>query len=166
MLNDSFAEQAVKAKADREFYLRMLFNFILLIMALYIFGVLNPMLGIMIFIIDIWVFCYFVGYHKKEYEYSFTNGNVEIAAIYKQLKRRELMHFDMDQVLMIVPDKSERIANEQIVKKRDYTSRKKGIQKVALLVEIHKHKELVLIEPNERVLTHLKLVGKHKCYDI
>lgn len=165
MLNDCFAEQAVKAKADREFYLRMWINVLVFLMGAFIFLTLNPLIGILLFIIDIWLFCIFIGYRKKEYDYTFTNGGIEIAAIYNQTKRRELMHFDMDQVLMIVPENSPRIANEKVQRKRDYTSKKRGAVKVAFLIEILKHKEIVLLEPNERSLNHIKNFSKHKYYE-
>lgn len=165
MLSDCFAEQAVKTKPDREFYLRILIVILVFCLGGFIFLFLNPLLGLMLVMGDIWLICVFAGYIKKEYDYTFTNGGIEIAAIYKRSKRKELMHFDMDQVLMIVPENSPRIANEKVQRKRDYTSKKKGATKVAFLVEINKHKEIVLIEPNERSLNHIKNFSKHKYYE-
>lgn len=166
MLSDCFAEQAICSKADREFYLRMLLVFVTFLMAVVIFLGLNPLLGFLVFMITIWLFIVFIGYHKKEFEYTLTNGNIEIAAIYKQVKRKELMHFGVDQIMMVVKEDSDRIQKNEIVKKRNYTSKRKNTDKIALVVDINKKKQLVLLEPNERVLNHIKTYAKNKCYDI
>lgn len=166
MLNDFFAEQAVRSKVNREFYLRMLIVFLAFLMGTVIFLGLNPVLGILVIMITIWLFIAFVGYYKVEYEYTLTNGSFEFAVIYKQSKRRELMHFDVEQIVMIVPEKSDRLLNEKISKIRNYTSKKKNAKIIAIVADINKQKQLILIEPNERVLKHIKTFAKNKCYDL
>lgn len=165
MLNDSYVEQAFKAKPGNDFYIKI-------ILALWVIFLGIPVLlfvggiGIILSIIGIWLFSYFLGERNKEMEYTFTNGNIEIAVIYNASKRKELMHFEMEQVAMVVPEGSERISHETFARQHDFTSGNKDRKGIALVVEINGHKELVLLEPDERSLEHIKAFAKNKCYDI
>jgi len=165
MLNDSYVEQALKAKPGNDFYVKLAISIWVIFMGIPVLFFVGGV-GIILSIIGICLFVYFLGYRNMEYEYIFTNGNIEIAAIYNASKRKELMHFEMEQVAMVVPEKSERISHESFVKIRDFTSRNKDRHGIAFVVEINGNKELVIIEPNEKSLEHIKGFAKNKIYDI
>ena len=126
----------------------------------------EPGWGFVVFVVGICLFFYFLGDCKLEYEYAMTNGSVEIAAVYNASRRKELMHFELEQVTMIVPKGSERIAHETFRKKRDFTSKKKKEKEIALVLELESGKELIFMEPNKKSLEHIKMYTKNKYYDI
>lgn len=165
MLSDSYIEQAISAKPGKDYYIQ-LFLCVLLAAAGFVLFLFIGALGLLVFILGICLFFYFLGNHKLEYEYILTNGSVEIAAIYNASKRKELMSFEMDQVTMIVPKDSNRISNENFAKKRDYSSRTGNGQVISFVLDLSGRKELVSIEPDEKILSHIKSFARNKIYDI
>ena len=91
---------------------------------------------------------------------------IEIAAIYNASKRKELMHFEMEQVAMIVPENSNRIEHEVFAKKRNYTSGNKERNTVTMVVELNGHKEAVSMELNDKCMEHIRVYAKNKIYDL
>lgn len=163
--SDNYVEYAVKAKPTASYYAK-------LIVAIWIIFLGIPLLlfvggiGIILSIIGICIFCYFLGLGKLEYEYTLTNGSVEIAAIYNASKRKELYHFEMEQVAMIVPENSNRIEHEHFTKKRNYTSGSKNREAITMVVDINGAKEAVSLELNDKCMEHIRLYGKNKIYDL
>lgn len=76
------------------------------------------------------------------------------------------MSFELDQVTMIVPKDSERISNENFAKKRDYSSRTGKGQVISLVIDLNGRRELVSMEPDEKLLAHIKTFARNKMYDI
>lgn len=165
MLNDSYIEQSFRAKPGTSFFVRLAIAIWVTCMGIPLLMFVGG-IGLIVAIIGICLFAYFLSYRNVEYEYTFTNSSVEIAIIYNASKRKELMHFDMEQVSMIVPKDSERIAHEVFNKKHDYTSRTHKELELALIVDVNGNKELVLMEVNEKSLAHIKSYSRNKYYDI
>lgn len=165
MLSDSYVEQSFKAKPGRDFYLRLFFS-VLLVIAGGVLTLFSALIGFVLFLAGICMFFYFMGNRNMEYEYILTNGSVEIAAIYNASKRKELKSFDLEQVTMIVPKDSNRIASESFTQKKDYSSRMGEGKVISLVIEMNGRKELVSIEPNEKTLMHIKTYARNKMYDI
>ena len=166
MLNsDNYVEYAFKARPEASFYVKLVIAMWIILlgipMLLFIGGI-----GLIISIIGICLFIYFLGFGKVEYEYTLTNGSVEIAAIYNASKRKELFHFEMEQVTMIVPETSNRIEHENFAKKRNYTSGNKDRNAVTIVVEINGGKQAVSMELNEKCMEHIRLYAKNKIYDL
>ena len=166
MLNDNYVEQSFRAKPDKLFYIKMFLAIwvtcIGLVMLLYI----QPGLGLIITVVGVSLLVYAAGDRCLEYEYILTNDNVDIAAIYNASRRREKMHFCLEQVTMIVPNGSERISHETFKKTRKFLSGFGKEKEIALVVEVNGNKELVLMEANEKTIEHIKNYAKNKCYDI
>lgn len=165
MLSDSYMEQAVSAKPGKNYYIQ-LFLCVLLAVAGIVLFLFTGALGLLVFIVGICLFFYCLGNHNLEYEYTLTNGSVEIAAIYNANRRKELMSFELEQVTMIVPKDSPRISTENFAKKRDYSSRTGKGQVISLVIESDGRKELVSMEPDERLLAHIKTFARNKMYDL
>lgn len=160
---DGFAEYAVKAKTEKSFYVKM-------VLAIWVTFLGIPLLffvggiGLIVSVVGICLIVYFWGLRNVEYEYTFTNGSVEIAAIYGSSKRKERMKFELEQVKQIVPSDSLRLGQNNYSKRHDFTS---GKQKgVTFVVEINGQQELVTLELNERCMKHLKQFAKDKMYDL
>ncbi|MBE5941405.1 MAG: hypothetical protein E7264_02560 [Lachnospiraceae bacterium] len=164
MFDNSFYEMAVKSRAMGDYYLKMVIGVIVTV-----FGVLAfPYIGaiaLIIVVIGLYIVITYAQDKNVEYEYTFTDSSVEIAAIMNASKRKEVFSFDMEQVTMIVPLGSKRIENESFSKKRDYSSAKREDQVYCFVVENDKQKQLVMLEPDEKALKHIKTYGRNKMYN-
>lgn len=165
MLSDSYIEQVIKARPGKDYYSRMSAPLIVAVIGA-ISVLFIGILGVFIFAIGIYLFMSNAGKGQMEYEYILTNGSVEIAAIYNANKRKEMTSFELEQVTMIVPQGSERIATEKFAKKRDYSSRTGKGQVISLVVEANGRREMVSIEPDERTMAHIKSYARNKMYDL
>lgn len=165
MFGNSFYEMAVKSKATGDYYLKMIAGIIFTLSSILAFPLVGG-ISLLFLILGICFFVMFGGDRKIEYEYTFTDNNVEIAAVLNARKRKELFAFDMDQVSMVVPKGSARISNEKFGKIRNYTSKKKDAKIICLVLEVEKQKQVVMLEPNEKALAHIKTFAKNKMYDI
>lgn len=164
MLNNSFYEMTVKSKPTKSYDVKMFFGIVLISLGV----ALVPMFGILtllISVVGVFVSNTFVHDNKVEYEYTLTEGNVEIAAIYNLSKRKELFAFNMDRVAMIVPKGSLRIGNIDFKKKQDYTSKKKDARVQCFVVDCNTDKHLVMLELDDIALEHIKTYAKHKMYE-
>lgn len=165
MFSNSFYEMAIRSKATAGFYWKMLMCTVITSMGVLAFPLLGGV-SFMFFILGIWLFVMFAPERKIEYEYTFTDGSVEIAAVLDGSKRKELLSFDMESVTMVVPKDSQRISNEKFAKIRNYSSKKKDAKIICLVAELNKSKQLIMLEPDEQALGHIKTYARNKMYDI
>ncbi|MDO5156736.1 MAG: DUF6106 family protein [Eubacteriales bacterium] len=165
MLTDAFVEQSVKTKPGKRYILRLVACVLLALSGIPLMLVVGG-LGILVIAFGIYLFTYYYGDKNAEYEYSLTNGSVEIAVIYNLSRRKDLMQFDMSNVSMVVPAGSNRISNKKFTKVYDFSSRMPDSHAISLVVEEDDKKKLVILEPNEKAMEHIKQHAKHKCYDL
>lgn len=163
MIGDTYVEQSVKAKPGADYYLKMILATVLIVagipLTLLFIGFLMIAFGVIILI-------YYAGDARYEYEYTLTNGSVDIAAIYNARRRKEKLQFDLENVTMIVPKDSNRINPQEKYKTYSFLSKAGEGQQIALLMDLNGNKTMVLMEPNERSMEHIKTFAKNKCYDI
>lgn len=164
MLGNSFYEMAVKSKATGDYYIKMLLGIIVTLLGVLAFPIIGA-ISLVIVVIGVCIIASFVQDKNVEYEYTFTDGSVEIAAVYNSSKRKEIFSFEMEHVSMVVPQGSLRIANERFTKKRDYTSKTRNDKIFCFVLESESAKELVMLEPNEKALAHIKLYARNKMYN-
>ncbi|MBQ9984398.1 MAG: hypothetical protein IJP29_07390 [Lachnospiraceae bacterium] len=164
MLNNSFYEMTVKSKPTKSYDAKMFVGIVLISLGV----ALVPMFGILtllISVLGVFIANTFVHDNKVEYEYTLTEGNIEVAAIYNLSKRKELLSFSMDRVAMIVPKGSLRIDNLDFKKKQDYTSKKKDARVYCFVVDYNTDKHLIMLEPDDIALEHIRTHAKHKMYE-
>ncbi len=164
MFDNSFYEMAVKSKSMSDYYWKMALGVVITVLGVLAF----PFIGayaLIIVAIGLYILVTYAQDKNVEYEYTFTDSSIEIAAIINASKRKEVFEFDMEQVTMIVPLGSKRIENERFTKKRDYSSIKREDQVYCFIVEVDKQKQLVMLEPDAKALKHIKTYGRNKMYD-
>lgn len=164
MLNNSFCEMAVKSKTSVGYYVKMFFSIVVILAGVLLFPIIGA-ISLVIVVIGVCMIGYFAQEKNVEYEYTFTDGSVDIAVVYGGSKRKEVFSFDMDQVSMIVPLGSKRIEHERFTQKRDYSSKKRSDKIYCFVLESDKEKKLVMLEPNERALAQIKMYGRNKMYN-
>lgn len=163
--SDSFVEQAIRTKADVTYFFKVFVSLLFVVFGVFILLFISPV-GMLSILIGICLYFYFSGDSNMEYEYTLTNGSVDIAVIYNSSKRKEKKHFSLDQVTMVVPKDSKRIEHERFTKTFDYTSKKDTASVIALVLEEKENKQLILMEPNEKTMQHIRAYAKNKIYDI
>lgn len=164
MLNNSFCEMAVKSKTSADYYVKMFLSIVVVLAGVLLFPIIGA-ISLVLVVIGVCMIGYFGQEKNLEYEYTFTDGSVDIAAVYGGSKRKEVFSFEMDNVSMIVPIGSKRIEHERFSKKRDYSSKKRNDKIYCFVIESDKEKQLVLLEPNERALAQIKMYGRNKMYN-
>lgn len=165
MYGNSFYEMAVKSKPMTDYYLKMAAGFFVILAGILAFPFISG-ISFLVVVVGVWILYAFGGDCKVEYEYTFTDNEVEIAAVLNAQKRKELYSFGMDKVTMIVPKGSQRIENEQIKKIRDYSSKQDDAKVICMVVDTGNGKHLVILEPNEKALAHIKTYAKNKMHDL
>ena len=165
MLGNSFYEMAVKSKAGADYYGKMALGIIVTLLGVLLFPLIGA-ISLVIVVIGICIISAYAMDKNVEYEYTLTDGSVEIAVVYNGSKRKELFAFEMDNVSMIVPKGSLRIDNEKFNRKRDYSSKKKDAKIICLVLERDKEKQLVMLEPNEKAMEHIRIYARNKIYDL
>lgn len=163
-MNDSYVEYSVRSKAEPNFYIGIGLGIVSILLGLFI--LLYDLSGIILFVIGIALIVVFLQMKNVEYEYIITNGDVEISAIYGASRRKVKKQFDASTVKYICAGNSNRIAGENIVKKYDYTSKRKDEPNVAVIIEKDEKKELVLMELNEKCVNHMKTYLRNKVYEL
>ena len=165
MYGNSFYEMAVKSKPMGDFYLKIALGFIVILAGILAFPFISG-ISFLVVVVGVWILYAFGGDCRVEYEYTFTDNEVEIAAVLNAQKRKELYSFSMDKVTMIVPKDSQRIENEQIKKIKDYSSKQDDAEVICMVVDTGNGKHMVILEPNEKALAHIKTFARNKMHDI
>ena len=164
MLSNSFYEMAVKSKAGADYYGKMALGIMITILGVLAFPLIGG-ISFVISVIGIIVIFTFAQDRNLEYEYTFTEDSVEIAAVYNASKRKELFSFELNNVTMIVPGNSLRLEHVTFAKKRDYSSKRKDADKLLMVLELDDKKQLIVLEPNEKATEYIKNRAKHKMYN-
>ncbi len=164
MLKDDYVEYAVKSKAEANFYLGVFGGILCIVLG--VVALLFDLVGILLIAGGIALIVFFSKEKNVEYEYTITNGSVEVSAIYAASRRALKKQFDASQINYICPSDSNRISGEKFAKKYNYTSKQADAKSVAVIIENNDKKELVLLELNERCIEHMKRFLHHKVYDL
>jgi len=155
-MGDVFKEQIVKRK---ESPLDM-FKRIGLILAVFIifFGVLQTPLAALVPIITLvagFGAFYLMGFLRVEYEYIFTNGELDIDIIYNRARRKRVFTANVKgfEIMAHVEDMNYAGSFNGAQETRDYSSGTVGPDTYAFLVSVSGKQTKVIIEPNEKMMS-------------
>lgn len=162
MFSDSYTEDMVKATRGMAYFYKLAGLALVIVFGIFIMLFYHVGFGSIIFFGGIFLFAYIFSQRELEYEYIITNGDFEIAAIYAKTKRKELMHFGMDQVSIIAPVKSLRLDGENVMSTSYYASRKNVENEYAFIVNVNQKKIKVILELSEKSMNQVKTHAKHK----
>ncbi|MBO4697479.1 MAG: hypothetical protein J5643_09415 [Lachnospiraceae bacterium] len=101
---------------------------------------------------------------RKEFEYIFVDGQIDIDVMYSGSTRKHLKRFDMDKIEIVAPVDSHSLDGykHMNLKPLDYTS-KMGLNDVyAIILKGEKEPEKILIEPDDNFLTYMKKKSPRK----
>ena len=152
MINDIFNEQLVKRErtsVDVMMSVGLWTAAVVISIGLILF---LPMVGPIIAVILVWAAYILNSRLKKEFEYSFTNGEMDIDVIYNQSKRKRLITIDSKKILAMEKAKSKDHVAKDIAKVLDYSSGTMNDNLYALTYNVEGQKTRIYIEPNESIL--------------
>lgn len=156
-MNDALCEHIVARKSKpTDLLIRILI--IVVIVAIAIGGM--PFLGF--FSIAVAAIVALLAYYfafpllKVEYEYSLLNHDMEIDAIYNKEKRKAKMSLDIQHAEIIAPKGSHRLDSYHPESTYNFTSGNDNAKVYAILLPINQKMTCVYIEPDEKMIEHMK----------
>lgn len=91
-----------------------------------------------------------------EYEYSLLNHDLEIDAIYSKEKRKSKMNLDIQNAEIIAPKGSHRLDSYHPETTCDFSSGNANAKVFAIMIPINQKMTCVYIEPDEKMIEHMK----------
>ncbi|MCL2699861.1 MAG: DUF6106 family protein [Defluviitaleaceae bacterium] len=155
-MGDVFKEQLVKklpGKFDMMKKAGLIVGALIVSLALLTMPVLGIFAPIIVFVIVFGVY-YLLSFFKIEYEYSFTNGSLDIDVIYNKSRRKRLFTGDVkDFEIMARTSNNEKSAEfksaETVI---DYSSGADDTRTYAFLTRYKGKRVKIIIEPNDMML--------------
>lgn len=101
---------------------------------------------------------------RKEFEYIFVDGQIDIDVMYSGSTRKHLRRFDMDKIEIVAPVDSHSLDGYKHLnlKAADYTSQVAGRDVYAIFLKAEKGQEKILFEPDDNFLTYMKKKSPRK----
>lgn len=152
MINDIFNEQLVKREKTSADTLKMGAIWAGTLVLVSIFLIFIPMVGPVLAMLLVWGAVIVSGRLKKEFEYSFTNGELDIDVIYNKAKRKHLITIDSKRILAFDQVKNIDQATKGFDKVMDCSSGLMSDHLYAITYDLDHKKTRILIEPNEQIL--------------
>jgi len=157
---DVFNEQLIKVKKS---FLKAFSQVLLIFLAIVIspFTFVIPNFGQIITPL-IWFGVYYVmRFYNVEYEYSLTNGELDIDKIYSQRKRVHVLSVKCKQFEIVAPINTttfkNRLEDKNIDKKIDVSSRGNPDKSYFAIFREENQRILLIFEPTEKMLNSIKL---------
>lgn len=156
-MNDALYEQLVPCR-PKPYYLPIRILIILLIIAVAVLGM--PFIGLISFIAA--VILAFIAYYfifprfSVEYEYIILNHDLQIDAIYNKSKRKTLRNFDIQAAEIIAPKGSSRLNSFRPDQILDFTSGDSSAQTYAVMIPLNQKNVCIYIEPDDKMVSHMK----------
>lgn len=156
-MNDALYELIV-ARRPKPYDLPVRILVILAIVAIAVLGM--PFLGFFAFMIAVLaaVLAYYFIFPKLnvEYEYMLLNHDLQIDVIYNRAKRKKLKSFDIQTAEIIAPKSSPRLNSFKPDKVFDYSSGNPSAKVYAVMIALDQNNACVYIEPDEKMLEHMR----------
>lgn len=99
-----------------------------------------------------------------EYEYALLNHDMQIDVIYNKAKRKSLMNIDIQAAEIIAPKKSPRLNSRHPDKIYDFSSGNVSAEVFAIHMPMDQKNVCIYIEPDEKMLNHMKQWTGSKMY--
>lgn len=167
IVKDFYEEKAVVAKTNNKRIITMWVSGILAILSLIGTCWFFPCLVLAI----PFGFLFIMIFRERyiEYDYCFSTDEIEIAKILNRKRRRTAILFDMNNIRLIAPEGSIRLSNEQErnpqMRFTDYTADEPVDKVYGFLLELRGINTIILLEPTETMMEHLKQVIPNKIYE-
>ncbi len=153
-MSDIFIEQIVKRNKSQSDQIQSIASFaVVIIIAV---GSTNFMPSLFPIILMVGGFGAYVFSSRKniEYEYSFTNTELDIDAIYNRSKRKRLFSTDLkDSPVIFKTSNTNYSLKYETLKCIDYSTNTSSDNTYTIIANINNVAHRIIIEPNERLIT-------------
>lgn len=167
LARDFHGEKAVKAKPNVRGNITMWVMGILAVASLV--AAYWMAIGLVVFLATGTVFVMMFRERNVEYEYSVTNDDVEIAKIINQKRRRMAIQFNTNDIKLIAPENSQRLANERErdpgMRYTDYASLKPKDKVYGFELDLRGIHTIILLEPTEAMMENFRQRIPNKIYE-
>ena len=156
-MNDALCEHIVARKSKpTDMIIRILIIVVIIAIAI---GLL-PLIGFLSIAIAavIAMLAYYFAFPllKVEYEYSLLNHDMEIDAIYNKEKRKAKMSLDIQNAEIIAPKGSHRLDSYHPEATCNFTSGNRDAKVFSIMLPVNQKMTCVDIEPDEKMIEHMK----------
>jgi len=157
-MGDVFKEQIVKRKQTSIDTAKRAGLIILVILSFFVSFILVPGIAPIVTLIVGFGAFYLNGFLKVEYEYVFTNGELDIDAIYNRARRKRVFssHVNRFEIMAHVEDMTHAGSFGNAQEVRNYSSGAIGENTYAFLINYNSKQTKVIIEPNEKMMDAIK----------
>ena len=154
-MGDVFKEQIVKRKqTPKDAAIRICLIILVVLIFLAAIGIGLAQFSVIIAAVAGFGAAYLMSYLRVEYEYVFTNGELDIDAIYNRSRRKRVFsaHVNEIEVMAHVEDNvhAGELSNFQDFK--DYSSGETTPDTYAFIINYKTKRTKIIIEPNEKML--------------
>jgi hypothetical protein len=159
-MGDVFKEQIVKRKATKKDTLMRVGLVLAVFVVFFVSSVFLGGLGIYVAFAAGYGAYLLMGRLNVEYEYSFTNGELDIDIIYSKTRRKRLFSSHVNEIeeMAHTEDKTHMGDFPQHAETKDYSSGDPAVSKYAFLLNQNGKTTKVVWEPNETMLKALSTV--------
>lgn len=166
IIKDFYEEKGVKAKPNVKGTVTMWVMGVLAVASLVGAYWFTP--SLMVFLATGSVFIAMFRERYVEYEYNFTNDEIEITKIINHKRRRTAISFTMNNIKFIAPEDSIRLSNEREqnpqMRFTDYTSQEPTDKVYGFRLDLRGISTIILMEPTETMMEHLRNQIPSKIY--
>jgi len=153
-LGDVFKEQIVKRKPTvKDTVIRVLL-IVLVILIFFASALLVQALAVVITAVAAFGAFYLMSFLSVEYEYIFTNGELDIDIIYNKSRRKRQLSTKVNdfEIMAHIDDKNHESVFTMAQETRDYSSGVHGQDTYMCMLTLKGKKVKLIIEPNEKML--------------
>ncbi len=164
---DFYEEKGVKAKPNVKGTVTMWVMGALALASL--IGAYWLTLSLMVFLGTGTVFIMMFRERHIEYEYCFTNDEIEVTKIINHKRRRTAISFNMNNIRFIAPEDSIRLSNEREqnpqMRFTDYTSQEPVDKVYGFRLDLRGISTIILLEPTETMMEYLRTQIPSKIFE-
>ncbi len=157
---DNYVEQIVRSKAKGKQLLPLLFAWLLLMAGVVVMFFVTAGFGLLLLVVGIFATVVAFQSMNIEYEYIFTNGDLDIALIRNKASRKAVYKFDSTEVQRVLAYQGAKFQNELSVNQRltvkNFTSFEKGRADNWYAFLTNSGQTATILELSERSLAHVK----------
>ena len=159
-MGDFYAEQLVKKKTevkDIVIKIGLIILTVLSFLAVFMipFGILVPAAFI---VADVFLFRLL----DVEYEYLYTNGDLDIDKIMHKERRKNVFSVDVHDMEVLAPSGSAELLPYRNIKPNDFSSRIQGKELYEMILTVKGIKKRVIFEPNENLIEGIRMCVPRK----
>ena len=159
-MNDVFKEQIVKRQpSSKDTFKRIGLVLAVLVIAVFAFAAITPVAPFVILAACFGAW-FLMSFLRVEYEYAFTDGELDIDIIYNRSRRKRLFSAKVNDfdIMAHVEDKMRLSEFQSAVETLDYSSGVVGNDTYAFLINYKGKRTKIIIEPNAVMLKALATV--------